>query len=89
VTRHGFALNVVNDLLPFAAIVPCGLAGAGMTSVALAKGAALEFEAMGRAVVGAFQEVFRLALQKERVAEWPASGGARLASLECVSSKGA
>jgi lipoyl(octanoyl) transferase len=89
VTRHGFALNVVNDLLPFAAIVPCGLAGAGMTSVALATGAALECEAMGRAVVGAFQEVFGLALQKERVAEWLASTGAGLAELECVSSKGA
>src|SRR3989454_12614835 len=25
VTRHGFALNVANDLSPFAAIVPCGL----------------------------------------------------------------
>jgi lipoyl(octanoyl) transferase len=89
VTRHGFALNVVNDLLPFEAIVPCGLGGAVMTSVALATGAALTVEAVGRAVVAAFQEVFELALQKECVAEWFASTGARLAGLECVSSKGA
>jgi lipoate-protein ligase B len=88
-TRHGFALNVVNDLSPFAAIVPCGLAGTGMTSVALATSAALELEAAGQAVVGAFQEVFGLALQKERVAEWLASTGARPMGLECVSSKGA
>jgi len=89
VTRHGFALNVENDLSPFAAIVPCGLAGAGMTSVSLATGAVLELEAVGRAVVGAFQEVFGLALQKECVAEWLASTGARPAAVECVNSKGA
>ena len=89
VTRHGFALNVVNDLSPFAAIVPCGLTGAGITSVALATGAALELEEVGRAVAGAFQDVFGLALQKERVAEWLASTGARSVAVDCVSSKGA
>ena len=89
VTRHGFALNVANVLSPFAAIVPCGLAGAGMTSVALATGAAFELEAVGRAVVGAFQEVFGLALQKEHVVVWLASTDARPGPLECVNSKGA
>jgi len=34
VTRHGFALNVAPDLAGFAAIVPCGLHGVEMTSVA-------------------------------------------------------
>ena len=33
VTTHGFAVNVENDLQPFAWIVPCGLAGVQMTSV--------------------------------------------------------
>lgn len=33
VTYHGLALNVAPDLAPFAAIVPCGIAGAGVTSV--------------------------------------------------------
>ncbi|MBY0278472.1 lipoyl(octanoyl) transferase LipB [Candidatus Binatia bacterium] len=33
VTMHGFALNVALDLAPFAAIVPCGLAGVHMTTV--------------------------------------------------------
>ena len=32
-TYHGLALNVVNDLAPFGAIVPCGLAGRGVCSV--------------------------------------------------------
>ena len=34
VTMHGFALNVVNDLRPFERIVPCGISGVTMTSVA-------------------------------------------------------
>jgi lipoate-protein ligase B len=34
ISMHGFALNVGTDLAPFAAIVPCGLAGVRMTSVA-------------------------------------------------------
>ncbi|MGI8412968.1 MAG: lipoyl(octanoyl) transferase LipB [Solirubrobacteraceae bacterium] len=33
VTTHGFALNVENDLQPFAWIVPCGLEGVQMTSM--------------------------------------------------------
>ncbi len=34
VTSHGFALNVVNDLAGFDLIVPCGISGVEMTSVA-------------------------------------------------------
>jgi lipoyl(octanoyl) transferase len=33
VTTHGFAINVANDLQPFAWVVPCGLDGVQMTSV--------------------------------------------------------
>jgi lipoyl(octanoyl) transferase len=38
VSSHGFAVNFVNDLEPFAWIVPCGLSGVRMTSVALELG---------------------------------------------------
>src|SRR5207249_11418262 len=34
VTRHGFALNVAEDMSGFEAITPCGLDGVVMTSVA-------------------------------------------------------
>ncbi len=34
VSTHGFAVNVANDLTPFTWIVPCGLAGVSMTSIA-------------------------------------------------------
>jgi lipoyl(octanoyl) transferase len=38
VTWHGFALNVTTDLGEFARIVPCGIAGVEMTSVARERG---------------------------------------------------
>jgi lipoyl(octanoyl) transferase len=34
VTFHGFALNVATDLRPFELIVPCGISGVTMTSIA-------------------------------------------------------
>ena len=34
ITMHGFALNVTNDLSGFELIVPCGIPGVEMTSVA-------------------------------------------------------
>ena len=33
-TTHGFAINVHNDLRPFGWVVPCGLDGVQMTSIA-------------------------------------------------------
>jgi lipoyl(octanoyl) transferase len=40
VTTHGFAVNADNDLAPFGWIVPCGLPGVEMTSVARETGRA-------------------------------------------------
>ena len=38
VTKHGFAINIDNDLQPFSWIVPCGLDGVQMTSLAAETG---------------------------------------------------
>lgn len=38
VTLHGFALNVCCDLEPFARIIPCGIADAGVTSLSVELG---------------------------------------------------
>jgi lipoyl(octanoyl) transferase len=38
VTSHGFAFNVDNDLGPFQLIIPCGIRGRGVTSLARALG---------------------------------------------------
>jgi lipoate-protein ligase B len=61
VTFHGFALNVSTDLRGFDLIVPCGIEGVTMTSVAAELGrrdaAALWAETRG-AVIDAFGTVF-------------------------------
>lgn len=60
VTWHGFALNVATDLSYFDLIVPCGIAGVEMTSIARETGAAATVEDAARTVTGAFAEVFGL-----------------------------
>ena len=88
VTRHGFALNVANDLSPFSAIVPCGLAGCGVTSVAQETGSTVGFHRALKAVVRAFQEVFSLALVETRVTEIFAHGSVGTAGAPCVGNGG-
>jgi lipoyl(octanoyl) transferase len=53
VAVHGFALNVALDLALFGLIVPCGLAGARLTSVAQLSGAAPDLETIGARVARA------------------------------------
>jgi lipoate-protein ligase B len=61
VTYHGFALNVSTDLRGFEAIVPCGLEGVEMTSVARELGVGpLGLDVRVRKVVGeAFLRAWR------------------------------
>ncbi len=58
VTSHGFALNVNTDLRYFEWIVPCGLQGKGVTSLAKLLGRAMEMEDVTERVVEHFGVVF-------------------------------
>ncbi len=58
VTCHGFALNVAPDLSYFNAIVPCGIEGCEMTSVAIAGRAAIAMPQVAAAVADSFARVF-------------------------------
>jgi len=60
VTSHGFALNVNTDLRYFESIVPCGLQGKGVTSLAKLLGRAVEMEGVTERVVEHFGAVFGL-----------------------------
>jgi lipoyl(octanoyl) transferase len=57
-TSHGFALNVTTDLSYFERIVPCGIAGCRMTSMAALGAPTEELPAAPRAIADAFAETF-------------------------------
>jgi len=54
ISFHGFALNVNTDVSAFDLIVPCGLAGERVTSMAEALGGAVDAEAVKGAIAGGF-----------------------------------
>jgi lipoyl(octanoyl) transferase len=62
VTLHGFALNCSTDLSWYSAIVPCGLADRGVTSLSEVAGRTITVEDALPAVAGRFAEVFGKAL---------------------------
>jgi lipoate-protein ligase B len=57
VTSHGFALNANNDLGGFDLIIPCGLKGKGVTSIARETGHEVDLDDLRRSVVKIFGEV--------------------------------
>lgn len=58
ITTHGLAVNVENDLQPFEWVVPCGIEGVSMTSIAREGGREASVEAYGATVARHFGEVF-------------------------------
>jgi lipoyl(octanoyl) transferase len=58
ITTHGLAVNVDNDLQPFEWVIPCGIEGVGMTSIAREGGREPSVEAYGATVARHFAEVF-------------------------------
>lgn len=60
VTMHGFALNVTVDLAPFHRIVPCGITGCRVTSMAALLGEPVDLSLVRRKIAEKFAEVFEL-----------------------------
>jgi lipoate-protein ligase B len=58
VTTHGLAVNVNNDLQPFEWVVPCGIEGVSMTSLARELGAEQDMDAFAEILVAAYAGVF-------------------------------
>ena len=58
VTTHGLAINVSNDLRPFEWVVPCGIEGAEMTSLARELGAEQDLGAFAETLAATFAEVY-------------------------------
>ena len=73
VTTHGFALNVDTDLSWFEAIVPCGITGVRMTSMAQLLATPPGIAAVSETAAAAFESVFGLTLTE---GEAPARPGA-------------
>ncbi len=74
VTLHGFALNCDTDLSWFDAIVPCGLAHAGVTSLSELAGRRVTVGEMAPLVAEAFEEVFGRRLEPASAAVRGAAG---------------
>jgi lipoate-protein ligase B len=75
VTWHGFALNVTTDLAAFDRIVPCGIPGVVMTSVARERGedtaGTALWEETVRAVMHGFETAFDVATRLAEPASQP------------------
>ena len=61
ITLHGFALNVTNDLVPFSRIVPCGVEGCRMTSMAKIKQTPVSVHVVAEELAKTFSTVFHVA----------------------------
>ncbi len=66
VTMHGFALNIVNDLRPYDWIVPCGIAGCDVTTMAKELGADVGLPWVAERLCKLFAIAFGLQFQPKR-----------------------
>lgn len=81
VTFHGFALNVTTDLSLFDLIVPCGLTGVTMTSVAREQPALSDpWKQTRTAVIATFSEVFEREIRERSEASLQERGATEASS---------
>jgi lipoyl(octanoyl) transferase len=79
VTTHGLALNVDPDLTRFDAIVPCGLNGIEVTSLARELGTSPAHASVEDSLIAAFEAVFDCELEDASPAQGPALNESRAA----------
>lgn len=60
ITMHGFSLNVASDLKPFEYIIPCGIEGCRVTSMAEEAGCPLDLTIVRARLAEHFADVFGL-----------------------------
>ena len=64
VTMHGFSLNVNTDLSHFTHIVPCGIHGKQVTSMANELNTEVSIEEVKKRIIHHFQKQFEATLTK-------------------------
>jgi lipoyl(octanoyl) transferase len=79
VSLHGFALNCTTDLSWYDAIVPCGLAEEGVTSLSELAAREVTVEEMAPIVARRFEEVFGLRFETQERA-WPTQPASTVAA---------
>jgi lipoyl(octanoyl) transferase len=86
VTTHGLAINVNNDLQPFEWIVPCGIEGVRMTSVARELGAEQDLAGFAAVLGARFAAVYEREAEEVRPQELSrlVEGTGALAGLEAA-----
>ncbi|MBI4566597.1 MAG: lipoyl(octanoyl) transferase LipB [Planctomycetes bacterium] len=74
IASHGFAFNVNTDLNYFRLIIPCGLSGKGVTSLAALLGRSVDLEHVQREVADEFGRVFGCEVRYESESLRPGLG---------------
>jgi lipoyl(octanoyl) transferase len=85
VAHHGFALNVSTDLSLFDTIIPCGLAGKGITSVSHLLGEVARVGEAVRRVTAEWSAVFATSVTEVSAQRWEAAIGAARSSATTAS----